>query len=151
MEETDVRKILKTAHDYAYLHDSWVNPLADALEGVTLAMASRKPNSQSNSIWAIVLHMAVWNENMVQRVRTGEKTRPAEGAWPPLPQTRTEAEWEQAKQRLFNSIEALGQMIDHEPLENVIASPYGIPDLVCRSVHMAYHIGQITTLRGVFG
>ncbi len=146
MNDADVRKILKTAHEYSYLHDSWVNPLAEALDGVTCEKALKKPGPETNCIWAIVLHMAAWNENMVERVRTGEKSRPVEGAWPPMPAFPDEGEWEKAKQRLWDSISALGKLIEDELLEKIEASPYGIPDLICRPIHIAYHIGQITAM-----
>jgi len=149
MEEADVRTLLKTAHEYSYLHDSWVNPLAEALEGITFEKALVEPGPDANCIWAIVLHVAVWNENMVERVRTGDISRPVEGAWPPLPAVPDAKEWEKAKQRLRESISALGKMIEEESLEKIEASPYGIPDLICRPIHMAYHIGQITALRAL--
>lgn len=147
MDDADVRTVLKTAHEYSYLHEEWVNPLAEALEGITLEKALVKPGPDTNCIWSIVLHMAVWNENMVERVLTGEKSRPVEGAWPQLPALPDEKEWEKAKQRLWDSISALGKMIDEEPLDKIEASPYGIPDLICRPIHMAYHIGQITAIK----
>lgn len=147
MEDADVRTILKTALEYSYLHESWVNPLTEALDRVTFEQALQVPGPDANCIWSIVLHLAVWNENLVERVRTGEKSRPVEGAWPPLPETPTEEQWEKVKQQLWDSISALGKLIDVEPLVKIEASPYGIPDLICRPIHMAYHIGQITAIK----
>lgn len=147
MDEARIRTLLRTAHEYSYLKDSWVNPLAEALEGVSFEQALASPGPDGNPIWAIVLHMAVWNENMVERVRTGENSRPVEGAWPPLPAQPDEKEWEKSKQRLWDSVSALGKLIESEPLASIEASPYGIPDLICRPIHLAYHIGQITAIR----
>jgi len=77
-EET-VKSIVKTAFEYSYLHDSWVHPLSEALEGLNAEQACWRSCDQCKSIWDIVLHLAVWNENIVQRVQTGAAVSPVEG------------------------------------------------------------------------
>src|SRR5688572_19014881 len=100
MNEADLRRDLLVAWEYTYLHDSWVNPLEEALAGVTPAEALWPPSPEGKSIWEIVLHTAVWNENIVERIETGKEAHPKEGAWPPLPETTDDTAWETAKKRL---------------------------------------------------
>ena len=91
MDEQAVQRDVLHAFEYAHNREDWVNPLADALKGDTAQEALWKPGPASKSIWAIVLHMAAWTENGVERIRNGKHTRPQEGAWPPLPADPDEA------------------------------------------------------------
>jgi len=153
-----VQRDVLLAFEYSHNEEDWVFPLADALAGVTAEEAAWIPDpadSESRSIWRIVLHITVWTENIVERMsqRTrGERPgRPAEGAWPNLPPALDEAAWEQDKQRLW---EAVASMRAHIAETTVIAMldqgdvGYSqLADLLCRFAHNAYHIGQITKLR----
>lgn len=146
-DDAAIRNQLAVAFEYAYLHDDWVNPLAEALAGVTVNEALWKPVADSKCIWEIVLHMAVWNENIVERIRSGQPVRPAEGAWPTLPDSPTGPAWEVAQRRLTDSLAAVRETIESTPLEGLLNAPWGIADLLCRYIHNGYHIGQITKLR----
>src|SRR5947209_4214158 len=147
MDEQAVQRDVLIAFESSYKHDDWVYPLADALAGVTAAEAAWRPGPDLKGIWNIVLHMAVWTENIVERMRSGEPARPAEGAWPPPPFVMDEAAWELAQRRLWDALAALRAYIEANPLEALARGPYGLGDLFCRFIHNAYHIGQITKLR----
>jgi len=147
MNQEALRKDVLVAFEYSYLHDDWVNPLEEALDGVTYVEALWSPGPDSMNIWRIVLHLAVWNENMVQRIETGEASKPDEGAWPPLPVVQDESTWTDSKQRLRNAEESLRSTIASVPWEKIQNSPYGLADLLCRLTHNGYHLGQITKLR----
>lgn len=149
MTEDDLRRDLLVAWEYTYMHDDWVNPVDEALSGVTPKEALWPPSPDGKGIWEIVLHLAVWNENIVERIETGQNTRPEEGAWPALPETTDDVAWESAKKRLTDSLESVRKMLETVPWENVEASPYGLPDLLCRFTHVGYHLGQITKIREV--
>ena len=147
MDEQAVRKDLLVGFEYSYMRDSWVHPLAEALEGVTAAEAAWRPGPDLKGIWDIVLHMAVWTENIIERMRAGTHVRPAEGAWPTLPAVPDDAAWEAAQRRLWNALDALHAYIETEPLDALTVGEYGLGDLLCRFTHNAYHIGQITKMR----
>lgn len=148
MDEQTLRQTILTAFEYAYMHEDWVNPLDDALVGVTAEQAAwRPPGSEDMGIWDIVLHVAVWNENIVERIETGQNTHPTEGAWPARAAVLDDAAWEAAKQRLRDSLDSVHRLIETVPFEKIDQSPYGLPDLMCRFNHVAYHLGQITKIR----
>src|SRR2546428_9963808 len=107
MDEQAVRRDVLIAFEYSYKHNDWVYPLADALAGVTAAEAAWRPGPNLRGIWEIVLHMAVWTENIAERMRSGEDAHPAEGAWPPPPAVLDEAAWEEAQRRLLGALAAL--------------------------------------------
>lgn len=147
MTEQEVRDLLRVGLDYSYLHDDWSEPLTQALEGINAEQAAWRPGPELMGIWDIALHLAVWNENIVERIETGERAHPREGAWPPRTESLGEADWEAAKSRLWHSIEALGNLIDNVPFDKIRSSPYGFGDFTCRFTHLAYHIGQIVKIR----
>ncbi len=147
MTDEDIRKDVLVAFEYCYLHDDWVNPLGEALDGLTAQQAVQRCGPETKGVWEIVLHLAVWNENIVERILTGERARPLEGAWPPLPEDSSEHAWEGAKKRLWDSLALVRSTVESVPFEKLTGPPYGLPDLFCRFTHMAYHIGQITKLR----
>ena len=147
MDGEAVKRDVLTAFDYSYLHEDWVYPLADALAGVTAQEAAWRPAPDGKGIWDIVLHMAVWTENIIERMRSGERVSPAEGAWPPPPAVLDEAAWEEAQRRLWDALAALSAYIEASPLDALAGSPWGLGDLFCRFIHNAYHIGQITKMR----
>jgi len=146
MDEQVLQQQILSAFEYSYKYDDWVNPLDEALAGATAEEAAWRPGPEGKGIWDIVLHMAVWNENIVARIRSGERERPAEGAWPPLPAVKDEATWAQSKQRLLNSLDLIHAEIE-STLPEGLQGPYGLADLFCRFNHIAYHIGQITKMR----
>ena|ERR1041385_297268 len=150
MDEQAFKHEVLTAFEYSYKHDDWVNPLDEALAGVTAEEAAWRPGPKGKGIWDIVLHLAVWNENIVERMKTGEASRPAEGAWPEPSPTRNEAAWQAAQQRLWDSLAALHAYIETNPLDS-LKGHYGLGDLFCRFIHNGYHIGQITKMRELRG
>jgi|SRR5579884_1060598 len=153
-----VRRDVLIAFEYAHNEDDWVFPLADVLAGVTAQEALWKPDpddAKQRCIWQIVLHMTVWTENIVermeQRMRKELMGGPQEGAWPPLPLTLDEVAWEASKQRLWTSLAALRVHIETTPpvalLDQGTVGYSQLADLLCRLIHNAYHIGQITKMR----
>lgn len=147
MTDEDIRRDLLIAFEYSYHHEDWVNPLADALEGLSAKEALRDCGQETKCIWEIVLHLTVWNENIVERIRSGTPAKPGEGPWPALPEVTGEPAWESAKSRLWHSLNSIRTTLETAPFERLSGPPYGLPDLMCRFTHTAYHLGQITKLR----
>ena len=147
MDDATTSRELAIGLEYSYRHDDWVTPLDEALGGLSPETAVWKPREGVPSIWAIVLHLAAWNEDIVERVRTGARSHPTEGAWPPVPELSDEAAWSAARRRLDDALAAVRTMIETTPLDAIQAGPYGLADLLCRLTHNGYHLGQITKLR----
>lgn len=149
MDEAGVLRDIAVAFEYSYQHDDWITPLEEALEGLTWQHAVTRPRSDSTCIWEIVLHLALWNEDIVRRVETGRRVESPEGSWPALPEELDESAWEAAKSRLRKSLKGVESMLKTTSLAQIAASPYGLPDLLCRITHNGYHIGQITKIREI--
>ena len=147
MTDQEVKSDVLVAFEYSYQHEEWVHPLDEALAGVGVKDALWKPSPNAKSIWEIVLHMAVWNENIVERIQTSAHTHPSEGAWPALPKVQDKKAWDAAKKRLSDSLDLVRSTIEHTSLDHIRSSPFGLGDLFCRFTHNAYHIGQIVKMR----
>lgn len=147
LNDAETRELLAAMLEYSYASEEWVFPLAESLEGIRFDQAAWRPGPEMMGIWDIVLHVAVWNENIVARVETGEEVRPEEGAWPARAEPMGEESWRAAQDRLWKSLTALKCLVEEGSPEKIRASPYGYPDLVCRFLHIAYHAGQIVKIR----
>lgn len=149
-----VRDDTLIAIKYSHDEDDWVTPLAEALEGVSAEDAEWTPvipSDKVKSIWEIVLHMALWTENMLVRMHGDPKARPEEGSWPSMPKDRSEEAWEAAKARLIEAVESLRREVKSGDMA-VLTTPiegWGnlLEDILCRTIHNAYHIGQITKMK----
>ena len=145
MTEAEVKQEIATAFAYAYRHDDWITPLDEALADLNPAQARWSPRPDIPSIWEIVLHLALWNENIVERIERGNRSHPNE-SWPALPYDTDSAGWEAARERLRVSYAAIALIIETTSLDRLTGG-YGLADLLCRLTHSGYHLGQITKLR----
>jgi len=149
-----VREDVLIAIEYSHDQDDWVTPLTEALDGVSVEDAAWKPviaSDQVKTIWEIVLHMAVWTENMVVRMHGDPRAHPVEGAWPSMPKDRSDEAWEASKARLMDAVESLRREVKSADMSALAAPIEGggnrLEDILCRTIHNAYHIGQITKLK----
>ena len=143
------------AFEYTHHEEDWVTPLEDALAGVRAQEAAWKPGPDIKGIWEIVLHMAAWTQNIVERMAQRQRRempgKPPQGDWPALPTPLDEAAWEAAQQQLWDALSALRTHIEETPPAAML--DYGnvgyshFDNLLCRLIHNAYHIGQITKMR----
>lgn len=149
MEDRALIEDLRVAFEYTHVHDDWVTPLPEALADVTVEEALYQiADDDSEPIWRIVLHLAKWNENIVDRILQQDTSNPNEDRhWPALPLALDEDAWKAARQRLDDSITAIDSLLRSATLAQILESEYGLPDLLCRYTHMGYHIGQITKIR----
>lgn len=147
MDDTAFRDLLVTTLRYSSDEEEWVEPWRMVLTGLTAEQAAWRPGRELKGVWEIVLHVTVWNENLLERARLGTPVQPPEGSWPSLPEAPTEEAWSAAKVRFWASLDALSAYVRTAPLEEMAAAPHGFADLMCRFIHLAYHAGQVEKLR----
>lgn len=132
---------------------AWHGPsVREVLEGVTAKQAVQKPIPGAHSVWEIVLHVAVW-EGVVRQRLTGERTGDDSDVpdWPVVGET-TEAAWRgvlddlaRGHQRLRETIAAQPESKLSETVPGKKNSFYG--DLHGIIQHDLYHAGQIPLLK----
>jgi uncharacterized damage-inducible protein DinB len=139
-------------HRRAFDGHAWHGPhVFEVLEGVDADLAARKPIPKAHSIWEIVLHIRVWEEVVLRRIR-GEAFDPTpKEDWPAVSDTSPRA-WLQALAALRETHDELQREIAKTPekrLEELAPrSKRTLYILMHGAVeHALYHAGQIAVLR----
>ncbi len=133
--------------------EAWHGPsVFEALEGITAEQATTRPIPNGHSIWEILLHVTIWLEETVVRLRGLGRNLELEVEWPEPPVGGGDDAWNESIARLrraqANLTEELGRTDDvrlDQPIAegflSVYASLHGIVQ------HTVYHAGQIALLR----
>lgn len=144
--------------------DPWHGPSVERLlEGVSATAAAQTPIAGAHSIWAIVLHMTAWTDEVRLRLEGKAPSDPPQGDWPAVPSSITPAAWTAACEALGTAHRALEAAVASLPharlddpvgLERVPALGTGISHAaMVRGLvqHHAYHGGQLALLRRALG
>jgi uncharacterized damage-inducible protein DinB len=150
---------LERAHGGDPWHGS---PVRAILDGVTAAQAAAKPPNGAHSIWALVLHMTGWRNEVAARA-TGEPAgEPAAGDYPAVGDP-TPARWTAALAALDASHANLVRVVNgrsddfllqptNDPRNRPAGTGVSYYQLLHGIVqHDAYHAGQIAILKKVLG
>ena len=138
----------------------WHGPSrSSVLADVTLAEATRRPSAQGHSIWALVLHMRAWTEEVARRLREGRPGEPREGDWPPLPPPTADgwrdtlAALEAAHRDVIAAVRGSSpQRLDERGGSDEAAGDGATLRVMLHGLaqHDAYHTGQISLLKRIY-
>jgi uncharacterized damage-inducible protein DinB len=149
------RDVILTALDEVYRGPAWHGPsVLEALDGVTAAIAARKPSPHRNSIWELVLHLAHGRHLLIERVRNETENFPREIRepwWPVSSVDTSDAAWrrdlalldEYHERLLAATRDASDEALARQPAPG--DQPIG-QQLLGVAIHDAYHAGQIRLL-----
>lgn len=134
----------------------WFVSFEKAVAGLTLEQAQWKKSDCENSIWEIISHLVFWNERFLNRFKNIDNPK-MEGNNDTTFTYLKELEWPQVLDQ-FNIVmkdwletieksddEKFEQTISEESKETWLESLSSI------TLHNAYHIGQIVTIRKMQG
>jgi uncharacterized damage-inducible protein DinB len=134
----------------------WFVSFEKAVAGLTPEQANWKKSDSENSIWELISHLVFWNERFLYRFKNNVIPK-MEGNNDSTFTYLSELKWEQVLER-FNVVmsdwietiknsedEKLDQRISEESKETWLESLSSI------TLHNAYHIGQIVTIRKIQG
>jgi uncharacterized damage-inducible protein DinB len=143
---------LAEEHRRALRGEAWHGPsVLEALEGVSLEVAARRPPSGAHSIWEIVRHIETWDRVVLRRIQGAPFQPSDEEDWPPV-RDLDEASWERDVAAMVATHEDLNRAIRSlTPDALDVPTDPGRPGLF-HMVHGAiqheiYHAGQIAILR----
>lgn len=131
---------------------AWHGPsFREALEGVDLAAALRRPVAGGHTIAEIVLHATVWHDVVRRRLQGESPQVTDEQDWPHAA-LADEPAWQAAVRRLEETGRALCETVRafpaeklHETRPNLDGTWY---ELVSGELqHVIYHAGQVALLR----
>jgi uncharacterized damage-inducible protein DinB len=136
----------------AYHGPAWHGPaVGELLADVTAEQAAALPALGSHSIWALVLHITVWKEEVCRRLSGPSRELTPEENWPPIADT-SEASWRASLDRLDASQRALedatARLSDDQMLAPAVDATRPPEKLVHAIIHHdLYHAGQIALLK----
>jgi hypothetical protein len=132
---------------------AWHGPsLKELLHGVSPEIAVAKPVAKAHSIWELVLHIRLWQDVALRRMRGDAADEVEVGQdWPEVGEP-SEAAWlnavnglEQSGQQLVN---AVADLTDDDLRERAAGQDYSIYFMLHGVVqHNLYHAGQIALLK----
>jgi uncharacterized damage-inducible protein DinB len=149
----------KRAHDGDPWHGS---PVKAILDGVTASQAATMPPNGAHSIWALVLHMTGWRNEVAERATGKPSGEPAAGDYPEVGDP-TPARWTAALAALDASHQNLVKVVENmsdehlwkatnDPRNRPLGTGVSYYELLHGIVqHDAYHAGQIAILKKVLG
>jgi uncharacterized damage-inducible protein DinB len=134
------------------------------LEGLTWALAGKRPRGTPYSIYGLVWHMSFWMENELGRIDGKTPTYPAHAAegWPDDAPPNAD-DWSRAVARFRGALDRLAHLAEAAPEIRSRAVPVTseaghanqgttVEDVVWQTVvHTSHHLGQVVLLRRQLG
>jgi len=134
---------LRMTHD----QQDWFVPVKPAIEGVTAAQASWKPQGGDHSIGQLANHLLFWNSQNLAKFK-GVAPAKFDGNNDETFNAFDQAKWDQIRKdldRVMTEMEKLVAAADEKTLQR------WAPTLGRIATHNAYHTGQIVVLRKMQG
>ncbi|WP_245959352.1 DinB family protein [Neobacillus piezotolerans] len=137
----------------AHKESGWFTCLDDALKGITYERVFWSPKDEANSVFGIVQHLAYWSEVYLERYKPGaigEIAKLKNNETFQIPDgEKTEELWLKTRARFEKSYTGWRKVIEEDP-EKLVEDDWW-KHVSHFSLHNAYHIGQIVTLRKLQG
>lgn len=142
--------------DRAYRAKAWHGPaLLETLEGVSAALAAKRPARAAHSIWELVEHVATWNEIVARRMAGEIPTVTDEMNFPSVPKP-TPTAWRASLRRLARTQARFRREVARFPIAKLgrrrpkVDQTWSV--LIHGQIqHSVYHAGQIAMLRRALG
>lgn len=139
--------------------NGWFPAFTDAVEGLTAAQASWRPDPEMHGVWEPVNHVRFWHEVALRQVSgqpVDRKALGAEDGWPPAGDPGDENAWRGAVERAGLANADLAEVMEgltDETLETPLKAGGAAPWQLVHGLiaHTAYHTAQIVTVRRLQG
>lgn len=142
--------------DRAHRGEAWHGPsLLETLDGVTAALAARRPGRSAHSIWELVEHVASWNEIVARRLHGELPEVTPDVNFPPVHKPTPEA-WRATRKRLDRSHAQFRAAVEAFPASRLGRNRPGLDQTWALLIHgqcqhVLWHAGQIAQLRRLLG
>ncbi|MFN8573992.1 MAG: DinB family protein [Gemmatimonadaceae bacterium] len=143
---------------------AWHGPsIREALDGVTLELATQRLGSSSHTIYDLVHHIAAWIGEVHARVGGRTPQYPVEGDFPSRTIAVTQSDWSALRTRLdtaqatlladleFLDPDRLAEHVGTANAPSLGTGPTILAMLHGLVQHNAYHAGQIVLMRRALG
>lgn len=132
--------------------EAWHGPaVLELLNDVPVDLAPAKPLDQAHSIWEITLHIANWQEVIVDRLNGKARMLSQEEDFPEVTDFG-EGAWRETIKKVEDSFDrldqAIGKLSDHDLNNAVPGKKYNVYFMLHGVIqHSLYHAGQIALLK----
>ena len=140
-------EILKSIFNTSYNKTEWFVAFKQAVKGLTQEQATQKISSDTQSIFEIVAHLTYWNERYLKKMKGVQQSSPMVTDNELTFTQSGITDWNQLLEKAETVFEAWSKHL--EELNEKDSEHYTA--IANTSMHNAYHIGQIVTLRKLQG
>ncbi|MEW9050157.1 MAG: DinB family protein [Neobacillus sp.] len=143
---------LQLTHNKSY----WFVSFQKAIAGLTVEQAKWKNRDAENSIWDIISHLVFWNERYLNRFK-GIQNPAMEGNNDTTFSSLNGVTWEEVVEKfnlvMTDWVQTVKESEDEKFDQQVSEESPGtwLETLTSITLHNAYHIGQIVTIRKMQG
>ena len=128
--------------------------IRDALAGVEPHKRNVRPQGFSHSVWQVLEHMRLAQEDILRYTLDPHWVSPAfpVGYWPAHPEQMQESDWHNTVAGFFADLEETIKLVEDQSIELTADIPHGEGHTYLREIlliadHNAYHLGQLVQLR----
>jgi len=132
--------------------------LESGLNGLSPQNRNIRPEGMEHSIWEILEHMRLAQEDIIRYTLDAEWVSPEfpEGYWPKNPKKMTSEDWDNTISRFTADLNELISFIRDNEIDPTSEIPHGegrtyLREILLVADHNAYHLGQIVQIRKTLG
>lgn len=132
--------------------------LEAALGGLEPALRARRPVSGAHSVWDLIEHMRIAQEDILRYTLDPAWRSPPwpEGYWPDPASAPSEERWRATLEAFKRDLEALVALAEDDGLDLSAELPHGegrtlLRQLLLAADHNSYHLGQLVSARRALG
>ncbi len=130
----------------------------NALAGISASARNSRPAAMEHSIWEILEHMRIAQEDILRYTLDPNWVSPAfpQGYWPKNPALMTATDWNNTITHFTDDLNELIALIQDTSIDLTAEIPHTAGHTYLREIllvadHNAYHLGQIVQIRKVWG
>ncbi|MBI3649936.1 MAG: DinB family protein [Acidobacteria bacterium] len=128
--------------------------MREALVGIDPPKRNRRPQGFSHSLWEVLEHMRLAQEDILRYTLDANWVSPAfpSGYWPQPAEPMQESDWQKTVAGFFADLEETIKLAEDESFELTAEIPHGNGHTYLREIlliadHNAHHLGQLIQLR----
>jgi uncharacterized damage-inducible protein DinB len=130
----------------------------EAIEGISLELATKKPDALPYSVWELVEHIRITQWDIVEFCLGADHQSPVwpDEYWPSATAEITQQQWQESLSQIHKDRERFFEILKDQATDLYSPFEYGDGQNVLREAlliadHNSYHVGQIIVLRRLLG
>ena len=129
-----------------------------AVAGWDIELRGVRPEGGGHTAWELVEHLRIAQWDILEFSRSADHVSPdfPDGYWPPSPAPPGAGDWDRSVGRFAADLEAMQALVSDPARDLYERIPHGEGQTLLREAltlasHNSYHVGQLMSLRKVFG